>query len=394
MPLTWDPTTDTPQAQDRTIAGTVTGTDYPAALALGYSPDGSLLSNAVAMYPMEEDSGTTVNDIHGTADASVAGDNVAVNQSGAIFGRSAISFDNDIVENTNDYLISDATMDNNGTEFTVLMWHFFTGGQSNNFSRLFGAMHDQDPDTSTDTNGWWIQRDGSDNEFQLMFNNNLVYRSTEALSTNTWYCHVARGNGNAGSYHVYDSGGTLHDSGSGTQTRTQQNNYFGAMGGGGRYEDGQACQALVLNSELTDAQVSDLVDAPVNAGPIFTTSKKSETGDSSTITVTTTSTITAGTSITVTLYEDVGQTGASDNSASTTLSGGADETNDLTGFSGAGSTNDYWFDIEPAGDGSDPTTASPTLSSIQSDASAAAAGSVFVTSSGVLQTTSGVIDTQ
>lgn len=104
------------------------------------------------------------------------------------------------------------------------------------------------------------------------------------------------------------------------------------------------------------------------------TAKKSNTGERSEIQLTTDSTVPTNTSITVTLYEDVGQDGsggstdaignAYDNSASVVLSGGS-ETNTLTGFDGGSSTNDYWFRLEFDGDGSDPSLDAPQLNSIQ-----------------------------
>lgn len=108
--------------------------------------------------------------------------------------------------------------------------------------------------------------------------------------------------------------------------------------------------------------------------------KKVEFGDNATITVTTTTTIPANTSITLTLFEDVGNDGSGantdaignsyDNSASVVLAGGAAETNDLTGFDGGGSQNAYWIRLELDGDGSDPTLDSPTVDSVDANAGA------------------------
>ena len=134
-------------------------------------------------------------------------------------------------------------------------------------------------------------------------------------------------------------------------------------------------------------------------GSDYWTSKQTEIGDQTTITATTTTTIPAGTSITLTLYEDVGNdgTGAStdaignsyDNSASATLSGGADETTDLAGFDGGGSTNAYWVHLQLDGDGSDPTLDSPTVDSVS--VAASQVGSVIRTLGGVPQTNAGVL---
>lgn len=113
-------------------------------------------------------------------------------------------------------------------------------------------------------------------------------------------------------------------------------------------------------------------------GSDYWTSKQSGVGDNSTITITTTTTIPTNTSITVTLFEDVSGDGSGastdaignsyDNSASVTLAGGTDETNDLTGFDGGGSTNDYWAHFQIDGDGADPTLDSPTVDSFDAAA--------------------------
>lgn len=113
-------------------------------------------------------------------------------------------------------------------------------------------------------------------------------------------------------------------------------------------------------------------------GSDYWTSKKQARGNTSTITITTTTSIPASTSITVTLFEDVGADGSGastdaignnyDNSASVTLAGGTDETNDLTGFDGGSSTNDYWAHFQLDGDGADPTLDSPTVDSFDAAA--------------------------
>lgn len=140
------------------------------------------------------------------------------------------------------------------------------------------------------------------------------------------------------------------------------------------------------------------------------TSKKSEVGDNSTIDIVHDATIPGGTTISVTLFEDVGGDGsgantdalgnAYDNSNSGALSGGGGNTLSLSGFDGGGSTNDYWLKVDIDGDGTDPTLDSPTVDSVDVAAASAGggggAGSVLTTdSNGVIQTdSSGIIQTQ
>lgn len=137
----------------------------------------------------------------------------------------------------------------------------------------------------------------------------------------------------------------------------------------------------------------------------YWTSTQSASGDTTTITLTTTSSIPSGASVTVTCYEDVGGDGsgattdalgnAYDNSATATLAGGTDETTDLSGFDGGGQTNDYWLQVELAGDGSDPTLASPTLTSVDAnttatDQTAAADAGALTLASPAVTATAGV----
>jgi len=138
--------------------------------------------------------------------------------------------------------------------------------------------------------------------------------------------------------------------------------------------------------------------------------ERTDTGDTTDLTLTTTTTIPAGTSITITVYEDVGNddSGANsvtdpsgtthnyENSDSVALAGGTDETNTLTGFDGGGSTNAYIVRVELDGDGSDPALDSPQFDSLSVDTGTpSTAGSVISTASASIQTNaSGVIQTE
>lgn len=131
-----------------------------------------------------------------------------------------------------------------------------------------------------------------------------------------------------------------------------------------------------------------------------------ETGDNSSIDVVHDATIPTGTSITCTLFEDVGNDGAGantdalgnsyDNSASGSLSAGTGNTLTLTGFDGGSSTNAYWAHLELDGDGTDPTLGPVSVGSLDVQAASGGGASgtgVLQSSGGVIQSSNGVLQT-
>lgn len=102
-------------------------------------------------------------------------------------------------------------------------------------------------------------------------------------------------------------------------------------------------------------------------------------------------TLDTGSSVDVTVYEDLGATGSADNTETVSVGGGTNSYS-LSNIEG-GSGNDYWLKVElSTGTGNDGTS-TPTVHSLTLDVPAA--GSVARSTGGVRDTNaSGVITTQ
>ena len=361
------------------------GTDWAGSgtLEKGHPDEYDLtdLPTPIAYYPLNEDSGTYVNDVFGIRDMTNNGADVNVS---GVAGSTGYDFfeDADRVTGVQHPELEQAQ------NISVSLWFKMDDPPDSSADRhhLFGYGA-----TFTDYLSFLIFE--GDNALDWHVENRNYSGSAAAegnpsagtITTGTWYHAVGTFDGSVPEATVYLNG-TLQNSTTDAPTLTPPNDgtdfAIGNLPWTDRAHDGQIQDVILWDETLTQEDVTELYDAVVNTSTWWST-KRTETGAKSAPVIATDSTIPVGTSIDITLFEDVGndQTGSQtdarnndyDNKDTVTLSGGTDETNTLSGFDGGGTTNNYWVKVELSGDGSDPTLASPTLTSIEVRTSAATA---------------------
>jgi len=368
----------------------------------GYSLSDEGGSALAAYWPLDETSGTTANDVSGNGnDGTING--AAQNQNG-VLTTPAYGFDG-----TDDFVgVQDAdelSLWASGSESTVSMW--------------FRVDASVDPDSINakiinKANEWGLvlqSQSNSSGQFAPrvnLFGDNNLDEVSDSLDVGVWYHYAVTLDEPNDEVRTYIDGAKIATTPSTDVSANSTSNLEIGSGSGGQFLHGLLDECRLYNRKFTDAEIGDLYDAAVNTSEIWY--ERTDTGDSTSLDLTTTTTIPAGASVTVTVYEDVGNddsgpnsvtdpSGAThnyENSASVTLSGGTNESNTLTGFDGGGSTNAYIVQVELDGDGSDPTLDSPQFDRLSADTGTpSTAGSVLSTSSGVIQTDSnGVIQTE
>lgn len=370
----------------------VTGLDHSDASKLhkGQSYNNPFKSgDLVAYYPLSDDDLTNLREAPSTTNGDGAYDVGGVAQQQNLLGVGQTGFDGD--DDFADYETPIPSGYSGG--LTVSLWVYVDSFDS-------GADNTIMSGSSTDTSPLWIEQDSSGDWNAAIDDNSTVLSTATKTVTGEWIHFVLAGDTSDGSHELYINA-TLEDSSSDLPSSISTSGFMhiAANSTPTEFTDCKIADIQWWTTKFTSTEVQNLNDLYAGSSSHWT-DKKSSTGDSSSVDLTTTTSLPAGTSVTVTLFQDDDADGAGantdalgnsyDNSASVTLSGGT-ETNTLTGFDADGSTDNWWLEIQADPDSTDLSAGLITLDSWDVQ-NAVSAGSVrSTTAAGVIQTTSAAV---
>jgi len=179
-------------------------------------------------WDMDEGSGTTLNNIEGTADASLQTD--AWRDDASYYGGTAPEFDG-----SSDYWVTDSTIDCNGGQVSAVGWIYAESSDQN--ATILGCL---ESDGSQPGSGWQIMNDTDDNGLRIIHNGSNVGTVLNDLPMNEWRMIGAAVDGDETTLYEYDNSGLIGtDSAAGTRTtgdlhfggmaRTDQSRYIGGL---------------------------------------------------------------------------------------------------------------------------------------------------------------------
>lgn len=253
-----------------------TGTDWAGAGSVeqGYATGGWMPSGLEAFYPLDEDSGSTANDVDGdTGDGTVNGATVGAS---GVSGFTSYDFDG-----TDDYVSLPGPSNwPSSADWTIFLWQYFrtSSGTTEDAALGFG-----DNEGNTNENGIFFQ---SDRITTLLRDGNSSgsYNATySSEDLNTWYSAAVTFDVSGPTVEYYKNGSNFDsytDSSMGGGDDQQLNSFNEyRIGSGSRtdntgtntdFMDGKVQYVLVFSSVLSSSQISTLHDAVASSGNLIT----------------------------------------------------------------------------------------------------------------------------
>lgn len=259
----WETASDWDASQDET--GThheqPTGTDWAAAdtLEKGYPSTDPFGSSLSVYYPMDEGSGSTVNDVASGVDGTAQDTSAVGATSSGPFGNSAYDFSgaSDGVS-----LPEDAAFEPSGS-FTITFW---ANIESDSSAHRFAAYQ-----TANTSYGWRVMRDNNTTG-GLRFDINDGNGTNTLLSDSQWddsnwhHCAFVYDEGNSET-HIYVDG-TNDGTNTGVHTLAFTTGNGGAIGDSSDNDGFQVVTAdmsdwQMYHRALTSSEITDLAEAPL-----------------------------------------------------------------------------------------------------------------------------------
>lgn len=258
MSPTWSTASDwdSPQSETGVHHEQPTGVDWAAAdlLEKGYPSD---LSNIVAYWPLNEDSGTTVNDVVGTNDGSTNG--VTQGQSG-VLGFTSYQFDG--ADDDVDIPDASAYQFDSSEDFSIVAVAYIdSNANSDSFVRVFSG----DPGGPVGGfDGYRLIYEESNTRFDFDFSDSANgLREDITASMDAWHCVVATHDSSTSTIELYVDGtaaGGETYSGSITPDYTNVDFKIGSLGGN-QYVGGFIQDTIILNRVVSSTEATDLYQA-------------------------------------------------------------------------------------------------------------------------------------
>lgn len=252
-----------------------TGTDWAGAGSVeqGYATGGWMPANLEAFYPLDEDSGTTANDVDGdTGDGTVNGATVGAS---GLNGFTSYDFDG-----TDDYVDLPGSANwPSSADWTIFVWQYFRTASGTNQDASLGFG---DNEGNANENYIGFRSDGIVTQLRDGDSNGSNTETFASEDLNTWYSAAVSLDVSADTVEYYKNGsnyGSYTNTAIGGGDDQQLNSFNDYRLGSGKktdnvgtkedFMDGKVQYAMVWSSVLSASEISTLHDA-MTSGNLIT----------------------------------------------------------------------------------------------------------------------------